>query len=77
MPVPPVENDPYLQRTEVEGRVRIRPEVCRNVPENTPEERRLDESSHAFTEGVPGDVRITTRIDVADPDGWEPERDDS
>jgi hypothetical protein len=43
--VPPVENDPYLQRTEVEGRVRIRPEVCRNVPENAPEERRLDEGS--------------------------------
>ena len=31
------------------------------------ERGRLDESSHAFTEGVPGDVRITTRIDVADP----------
>jgi carboxypeptidase Taq len=28
---------------------------------------RLDESSHPFTEGVPGDVRITTRFDVADP----------
>lgn len=28
---------------------------------------RLDESSHAFTEGVPGDIRITTRFDQADP----------
>ena len=28
---------------------------------------RLDESEHAFTEGVPGDVRITTRFDVNDP----------
>jgi carboxypeptidase Taq len=28
---------------------------------------RLDESAHAFTEGVPGDVRITTRIDTTDP----------
>ncbi len=28
---------------------------------------RLDESTHAFTEGVPGDVRITTRIDPLDP----------
>ena len=28
---------------------------------------RLDESEHPFTEGVPGDIRITTRIDVADP----------
>ena len=28
---------------------------------------RLDESDHAFTEGVPGDVRITTRFDAQDP----------
>jgi carboxypeptidase Taq len=28
---------------------------------------RLDESEHPFTEGVPGDIRITTRFDVADP----------
>ncbi len=28
---------------------------------------RLDESEHPFTEGVPGDIRITTRLDVADP----------
>jgi carboxypeptidase Taq len=28
---------------------------------------RLDESSHPFTEGVPGDVRITTRFDATDP----------
>ena len=28
---------------------------------------RLDESEHPFTEGVPGDIRITTRIDVGDP----------
>jgi carboxypeptidase Taq len=28
---------------------------------------RLDTTSHAFTEGVPGDIRITTRIDPADP----------
>ncbi len=28
---------------------------------------RLDESEHPFTEGVPGDVRVTTRIDVGDP----------
>jgi carboxypeptidase Taq len=27
---------------------------------------RLDESEHAFTEGVPGDVRVTTRFDSAD-----------
>lgn len=43
--VPPADGDPYLQRTEAEGSVRIRPEVCRNVPENVPDERRLDESS--------------------------------
>jgi len=28
---------------------------------------RLDESEHPFTEGVPGDMRVTTRFDVADP----------
>jgi carboxypeptidase Taq len=28
---------------------------------------RVDESTHAFTEGVAGDVRITTRIDPLDP----------
>lgn len=28
---------------------------------------RLDESEHPFTEGVPGDIRITTRYDAADP----------
>jgi carboxypeptidase Taq len=28
---------------------------------------RLDEASHAFTEGVWGDVRVTTRFDVHDP----------
>ncbi len=28
---------------------------------------RLDESDHAFTEGVPGDVRITTRFDINEP----------
>jgi carboxypeptidase Taq len=28
---------------------------------------RLDESEHPFTEGVPGDIRVTTRFDVADP----------
>src|SRR3954463_10793166 len=28
---------------------------------------RLDESEHPFTEGVPGDVRVTTRFDPADP----------
>ncbi len=28
---------------------------------------RLDESDHPFTEGVPGDVRITTRFDVKEP----------
>ncbi len=27
---------------------------------------RLDESEHPFTEGVPGDIRITTRFDNAD-----------
>ena len=30
---------------------------------------RLDESDHPFTEGVPGDVRVTTRFDVRDPFG--------
>ena len=43
--VPPVDNDPYLQRMEPEGNVRLRPEVCRSVPENAPDERKLDESS--------------------------------
>jgi carboxypeptidase Taq len=28
---------------------------------------RLDESEHPFTEGVPGDIRITTRFDQGDP----------
>ncbi len=28
---------------------------------------RLDESSHPFTEGVPGDIRVTTRLDHSDP----------
>ncbi|MFI4914191.1 MAG: carboxypeptidase M32, partial [Steroidobacterales bacterium] len=28
---------------------------------------RLDESEHPFTEGVPGDLRVTTRLDPADP----------
>ena len=28
---------------------------------------RLDESDHPFTEGVPGDVRVTTRFDLKDP----------
>jgi carboxypeptidase Taq len=28
---------------------------------------RLDESDHPFTEGVPGDMRVTTRFDVNDP----------
>jgi carboxypeptidase Taq len=28
---------------------------------------RLDDSDHAFTEGVPGDVRITTRFDINEP----------
>ncbi len=28
---------------------------------------RLDESEHPFTEGVPGDIRITTRFDPDDP----------
>ncbi|MFT3906302.1 MAG: carboxypeptidase M32 [Steroidobacteraceae bacterium] len=28
---------------------------------------RLDESEHPFTEGVPGDIRITTRFDTTDP----------
>jgi carboxypeptidase Taq len=27
---------------------------------------RLDESEHPFTEGVPGDIRVTTRLDVND-----------
>ena len=28
---------------------------------------RLDESEHPFTEGVPGDVRVTTKFDTAEP----------
>jgi carboxypeptidase Taq len=28
---------------------------------------RLDESEHPFTEGVPGDIRVTTRFDQSDP----------
>jgi len=28
---------------------------------------RLDESEHPFTEGVPGDIRVTTRFDTSDP----------
>jgi carboxypeptidase Taq len=28
---------------------------------------RLDESEHPFTEGVPGDIRVTTRFDSTDP----------
>src|SRR5579863_6575311 len=28
---------------------------------------RLDESEHPFTEGVPGDIRVTTRFDSSDP----------
>jgi carboxypeptidase Taq len=28
---------------------------------------RLDESEHPFTEGVPGDIRVTTRFDTIDP----------
>ncbi|MGC1524201.1 MAG: carboxypeptidase M32 [Steroidobacteraceae bacterium] len=28
---------------------------------------RLDESEHPFTEGVPGDIRVTTRFDMNDP----------
>src|SRR5580700_3905586 len=28
---------------------------------------RLDESEHPFTEGVPGDIRVTTRMDPNDP----------
>jgi hypothetical protein len=43
--VQPVDNDPYLQRIEPSGNVRIRPEVCRSMPENVPEEHKLDESS--------------------------------
>jgi carboxypeptidase Taq len=31
------------------------------------ERGRLDESEHPFTEGVPGDIRVTTRFDTADP----------
>jgi len=27
---------------------------------------RLDESEHPFTEGVPGDIRVTTRFDAND-----------
>ncbi len=30
---------------------------------------RLDESDHPFTEGVPGDVRVTTRLDLGNPFG--------
>ena len=30
------------------------------------ERGRLDESEHPFTEGVPGDIRVTTRLDVND-----------
>jgi carboxypeptidase Taq len=33
------------------------------------ERGRLDESEHPFTEGVPGDVRVTTRFEVSDPFG--------
>jgi carboxypeptidase Taq len=28
---------------------------------------RMDESEHPFTEGVPGDIRVTTRFDMGDP----------
>jgi carboxypeptidase Taq len=28
---------------------------------------RLDESEHPFTEGVPGDIRVTTRFDLSEP----------
>ncbi len=31
------------------------------------ERGRLDESEHPFTEGVPGDIRVTTRFDSAEP----------
>jgi carboxypeptidase Taq len=31
------------------------------------ERGRLDESEHPFTEGVPGDIRVTTRFDSSDP----------
>lgn len=31
------------------------------------ERGRLDESDHPFTEGVPGDIRVTTRFDTVDP----------
>jgi len=31
------------------------------------ERGRIDESEHPFTEGVSGDIRVTTRIDTADP----------
>jgi carboxypeptidase Taq len=31
------------------------------------ERGRLDESEHPFTEGVPGDIRVTTRFDLTDP----------
>ncbi len=31
------------------------------------ERGRLDESQHPFTEGVAGDIRVTTRIDNSDP----------
>ncbi|MGD0676373.1 MAG: hypothetical protein ABSC94_13220 [Polyangiaceae bacterium] len=43
--VAPEEGDPTLQRAGTDGSVRIRPEVCRNVAENTPDERHLDETS--------------------------------
>jgi carboxypeptidase Taq len=28
---------------------------------------RFDDSDHAFTEGVPGDIRVTTRFQLKDP----------
>ncbi len=31
------------------------------------ERGRLDESEHPFTEGVPGDIRVTTRLDTSEP----------
>jgi carboxypeptidase Taq len=41
-------------------------EVMRSI--GFPFERgRLDESEHPFTEGVPGDIRVTTRFDNTDP----------
>ncbi|MGH8260808.1 MAG: carboxypeptidase M32, partial [Steroidobacteraceae bacterium] len=40
-------------------------EIMKNI--GFPFERgRLDESEHPFTEGVPGDIRVTTRFDNAD-----------